>query len=90
MPLAGEEKTTLSDGPEPPPFTTPSKVKYYSKTITICIYVHIMVLCNERNNRESKLYCMLKVIALVILLRRLSSSLRPWLQDIMSHNSQTS
>uniref|UniRef100_A0A7N5ZTQ2 Collagen alpha-1(XII) chain n=1 Tax=Anabas testudineus TaxID=64144 RepID=A0A7N5ZTQ2_ANATE len=24
MPLAGEEKTTLSDGPEPPPFTTPN------------------------------------------------------------------
>uniref|UniRef100_A0A9J7XTS4 Collagen, type XII, alpha 1a n=1 Tax=Cyprinus carpio carpio TaxID=630221 RepID=A0A9J7XTS4_CYPCA len=26
MPLAGEEKTTLSDAPEPPPFDTPGKI----------------------------------------------------------------
>lgn len=28
VPLAGQEKTTLSDGPDPPSFGTPSKVKY--------------------------------------------------------------
>lgn len=30
MPLAGEEKTTLSDEPEPPPFVASGKVVQYS------------------------------------------------------------
>lgn len=42
MPLAGEERTTLNDGPDPPPFRTPSKVKSYSIKPYIYSYVHIM------------------------------------------------
>ena len=30
MPLAGEEKTTLTEGPEPPPFEASGKVISYS------------------------------------------------------------
>lgn len=41
MPLAGEEKTTLSDAPEPPPFEVPGKVVYYS---TIYILSHCITM----------------------------------------------
>lgn len=30
MPLAGEEKTTLLDAPDPPPFDAPGKMTQYS------------------------------------------------------------
>lgn len=50
MPLAGEEKTTLSDAPEPPPFEASGKVIYCS---TIKPTYDKNVLYHQRNNREN-------------------------------------
>lgn len=36
MPLAGEEKTTLSDAPEPPAFGTPGKINNNKKILSFC------------------------------------------------------
>lgn len=60
MPLAGEEKTTLSDAPPPPTFQTPGKINKKTKTtLSDLWYFNPSKLTNQIScyRRAFKLFC---------------------------------
>lgn len=102
MPLAGEEKTTLSEAPEPPPFEAPGKVTQYSTIFNNKTHLYCRRKYCHKNSRGTfwmfKLTSMFNEkhtpradMVLVILLLHLSSPIRQCLQYVMSlgSNSQT-